>query len=58
MGRRKKKAFVVLEARLLNAFNGNVVTVVTGRGESDRSGTDLFARTQEVDIASIDLTSE
>ena len=58
LGRSKEKAFVVLEARLLNAFNGNVVTVVTGRGESDRSGTDLFARTQEVDIASIDLTSE
>ena len=58
LGRRKEKAFVVLEARLLNAFNGQVVTVVTGRGESDRSGTDLFARTREVDLASIDLTSE
>ena len=58
LGRRKEKAFVVLEARLLNAFNGQVVTVVTGRGESDRSGTDLFARTRQVDIASIDLTSE
>jgi len=58
LGRRKEKAFVVLEARLLNAYNGHVVTVVTGRGESDRSGTDLFARTRDIDIANIDLNSE
>ena len=58
LGRRREKAFVVLEARLLDAGSGQVVTVVTGRGESDRSGTDLFARTRQIDLASIDLTSE
>ncbi len=58
LGRRREKAFVVLEARLRDAGRGQIVSVVTGRGESDRSGTDLFARTRRFDIASIDLTSE
>lgn len=58
LGRRREKAFVVLEARLLDAGSGRIVSVLTGRGESDRSGTDLFARTRNIDIASIDLTSE
>jgi hypothetical protein len=58
LGRRQEKAFVVLEARLLDAGSGRIVSVLTGRGESDRSGTDLFARTRNIDLASIDLTSD
>ena len=58
LGRRREKAYVVLEARLVDAGSGRIVSVLTGSGESDRSGTDLFARTRSIDIASIDLTSE
>ena len=58
LGRRKEKAFVVIEARLLDEASGQIVTMVTGRGESDRSGTNLFARTREIDIATLDLNSE
>jgi hypothetical protein len=58
LGRRREKAYVVLEARLVDAGSGRTVSVLSGRGESDRSGTDLFARTRNIDLASIDLTSE
>jgi hypothetical protein len=58
LGRRREKAYVVLEARLVDAASGRIVSVLTGRGESDRSGTDLFARTRNIDLANIDLTSE
>ena len=58
LGRRREKAFVVIEARLLDDASGQIVTMVTGRGESDRSGTNLFARTREIDIATLDLNSE
>jgi len=58
VGRRQERAAVVLEARLLDIGTRQVVSVVTGSGESQRGGTNIFARARGVDLATMDLSSD
>jgi hypothetical protein len=58
VGRRREIAIVLLEAQLLDA-GGQLVGVATGRGESTRGGTNVFARLKGGDdLARIDLSSD
>jgi hypothetical protein len=59
LGRRQEKSFVVLEAQLTDVASGEMLVMVTGRGESDKGGMELFARTRGgTDLATMDLSGE
>ncbi|HEX9691983.1 MAG TPA: CsgG/HfaB family protein [Gemmatimonadales bacterium] len=59
LGRRREVALVTLEARLLDVASGQMVTVATGNGTSDRGGWDLAARARGgADLGRIDLSGD
>lgn len=59
LGRKKEKAAVMLEARLIDLASGMTVTSVTGSGESDRGGWNLSARVRGgAELADLDLSSD
>lgn len=59
IGRREEKAIVSLEARLVDKASGQLVTVASGQGESDRGGWNAFARLRSgPDLASMDLSGD
>ncbi len=59
LGRRQEKAAVMLEARLIDKASGMMVTSVTGNGESDRGGMNVFAQVRGAgNLASLDLSGD
>ncbi len=58
LGRKREKAAVVLEARLIDHASGSMVTSVTGMGESDRGEWRVSARARNVDLANFDLSGD
>lgn len=59
LGRKREVALVTLEARLIDVASGQVVTMVTGQGNSDRGGWDVAARLRGGEqLANIDLSAD
>ncbi|MDH3458340.1 MAG: CsgG/HfaB family protein [Gemmatimonadota bacterium] len=59
LGRKKERAAVMLEARLLDRASGETVTSVTGSGESERGEWNVSAKARGgVELAELDLSNE
>jgi hypothetical protein len=59
LGRKREVALVMLEARLIDAASGQIVTLVAGQGTSDKGGWDVAAKTRGgFDLATVDLSGE